>query len=273
MNATMKSRMVSAATAMAVAAASLLVIAWLATGPGVSIARWSEVWSQHAFPGGIPDAFVEREWSTPGALNARGLLVYEERAEGSLGVCLPGLVGLLVISAAAVLVHAAVCMAVASLSRRSADRTAKALALPHARFYRISAVAALSVPIAVCALRWFWAGAERGSITQRVVGGSHVEFVFGPFGRFAVLLGSVLLYLALTTWIARRLAVPTDPAAKHPRPLAAITLLVCATVLLLFPFWGPQTACLMSQTTAMKLGQWSETTSLRGVLDELAPMP
>jgi hypothetical protein len=269
-----RTRTVSTATAIAVAVFSMVLVAWLATGPGVSIAKWAEIHLQRALPGGWPDTVVEREWSTPGSLNAMGLLAYEERPEQAFALCLPGAVGMVALASAAALCHLAVCAAVSRLWGIGRGAARDEQRAQRSRLFRRSILATLPLLVGYAVIRWVWAGAARGSITQRVVGGEHVEIAFGPFGRFALVAGVFVLYLSivsLTAALARRQA--STPAPAQSQFVAPSLLLVAGFFLVAFPYLAPQCVRLLSVDSAMKLGQWSEQTPVRDVFDAIAPFP
>lgn len=261
----------TAATVTAVAAACTFIITWSPVHPGgwgVPLAKWSEVWSQRALPGGWPVDFVEPSWKSEESLGSYGHIRYDGRPHGAFHVCLPFAVFSLGVGLVAAAAHICLSWCVVRLRRHS--ESALTLAIQSVRW-------AAWVPLFTCAVYWLWAGAARGSISQRIVGQTYVEVAFGPFGRAAVLLGGVALYLAVVMWTARRGQKDVERQTPESRPRSShwlpTAVAVASALLTLFPYWGCQSLRLVSPTTAIKIGQWSEATPLRGILDRVAPLP
>ena len=273
-----RSRIITAATVIAVAAACCTFIIWMSFGPGIAVAKSAEVWGQRLLPGGYHVEFVEKAWSTPESLNTMGLLAYEERTPEDFWLCLPGIIGTLLVCVLALALHAGFCWLLARRFRHAASSKNDGVILGHAPLSfravlcRWSALFAACAPLLVCLLRWIWAGVARGWITQAQVGENIVQVSFGPFGRFAVLLGGFALYAAVVLWTARAIYRRRNAGSKQSL-LAPITLTVLAVVLFLFPYWSVQTIRVTGADTFTRVNEWSEKTSIRGILEAIAPLP
>lgn len=267
-----RSFFVTAAIVFAVAAACLqLIFAAPYVGIGLAIAQAGEVWGQRLLPGNFKVRFVEPLWLDEVSLFGDGRLCYingrTEQGLLSYWICPTNAVYTLVLGTMLTAAHLVICGVTARLARRDADREeGNGFAL------RLSRWSALWCGLGYCLyqfLRWFWAGAHRGDITQRVVGEKIALIAFGPFGRTVLLLGAIIMYGVLIGWTARYL---TQSRSRRER-IVLLSLTAVVVVLLMFPYWSGWALPVLGPNRFGAISDWARESPLRDTLGVLAPAP
>jgi hypothetical protein len=263
--------------AMAVVCVQVTHVFMPGFGLGLAIARFGEVWGQRVLPGNHLIRYADPAWDDEISLTSDGYIAYtngrpEQLPLSSFRPCLPNVIYTVFVSAVLTALHFAVCGILARVHRRcdpSGDAGTPLRMLSLRRLALRSAVlAALGVGL-YTVLRWFWAGVDRGQVSQAATGEYIASIAFGPFGRGLLLLGAILLYFTLVGWTARHLAVSRTASGR----IALSTLTAAVIVLMLFPYWAGWAPAVLGPDRFIALHEWAKGSSLRPIVNSLAPMP
>lgn len=280
-------------TAAIVTAAAAACVQAALTAPfvgwGLAVARLGEVWGQRVLPGQLMVRRVYPGWQDELTLTGIGQIAYSngrpEQGWGSYWLCLPNLAFTLLLAAAATCLHLGACRVLTSAGRGGGGEDGGggggggggAASTGRAAVVRWSALWGAGIFLLYEALRWFWAGAQRGALTQAVVGQRVAEIAFGPYGRASLMLGAVFAYAAALLWTARAFARP-GPAAPGPLRARGWPPLPCAcaaagALLMTFPYWQGWGFVLLGEMPVHEVRSTLRSDWVARSVNAVAPMP
>lgn len=262
----------TAAIVFAVAAACLQVtLAAPYLGVGLAIARVGEHWAQRLLPGNYRVPVVDPSWFNEASIAGSERISYTmgrpEQGWNSYWLCPTNIGFTIIVGLMVVGWHLLTCRLVAKAGDRGVD--------PADRMAFVRRLARWSILwcglgyLLYQFLRWFWAGAYRGDVTQRVVGEKIALIAFGPFGRTLLLLGAIIMYGVLIGWTARYLA---QSRSKRER-IVLLSLTAVVVVLLMFPYWSGWALPVLGPNRFVAISDWARESPLRDALNVLAPAP